>query len=68
MIPQAMLLLEARAFKSGSRQLSVYGVGIAFVAFIMLAILARAYVRLVLLRALGIDDSELLNLTQDPGC
>jgi hypothetical protein len=45
--------------ESGSRQASVFGVGAAFVAFISAVIAARIYVRLVMLRALGTDDSKL---------
>ncbi|KAL4965197.1 uncharacterized protein BDV14DRAFT_200186 [Aspergillus stella-maris] len=50
--------LEKREIVSGSRQASVLGVGGAFVAFISAIVAARVYVRLVILRALGTDDSK----------
>ncbi|PLN79925.1 hypothetical protein BDW42DRAFT_194789 [Aspergillus taichungensis] len=40
----------------GTRQASTFGVGISFMVFISIVMLLRVWVRVVVLRALGIDD------------
>ncbi|KAH8881991.1 hypothetical protein GQ53DRAFT_886317 [Thozetella sp. PMI_491] len=55
--------LSARALQEGSDQLSVYGVGIAFIVITTVVMGMRLWVRLVLLRGgLGADDSDALPL------
>ena len=41
----------------GTRQASTFGVGISFMVFIFMVMLLRVWVRVVVLRALGTDDS-----------
>ncbi|PLB44204.1 hypothetical protein P170DRAFT_450379 [Aspergillus steynii IBT 23096] len=48
--------LYARGIDSGSRQATVFGVGIGFMAFITVVIALRVYARAVILRAMGADD------------
>ena len=49
-------VLSARGIDSGSRQATVFGVGIGFMAFISMVIALRVYARAVILRAMGVDD------------
>lgn len=52
-------LLQARApgIQEGSRQASVFGVGISFIVVIAALISVRMYVRMFIIKAVGADDS-----------
>ncbi|CAG8410370.1 unnamed protein product [Penicillium salamii] len=53
-----MSRIYARAgIEPGSRQASVFGVGISFIAFISTVMGLRMYVRVKLIRAVGVDDT-----------
>lgn len=54
--PQFLL---PRDIEPGTRQASVFGVGISFMAFIFIVICLRMYVRIRLINAVGVDDSKL---------
>ncbi|PYH89334.1 hypothetical protein BO71DRAFT_413437 [Aspergillus ellipticus CBS 707.79] len=49
--------LDSRGHSSGSQQASVFGIGIACMAFTSVVIALRIYVRTIVLRALGADDN-----------
>ncbi|PLB50030.1 hypothetical protein P170DRAFT_463334 [Aspergillus steynii IBT 23096] len=48
--------LLPRGIEHGTRQASVFGIGISFAVFIMVVILLRLYVRISLINAIGVDD------------
>ncbi|KAI9036469.1 uncharacterized protein KD926_001812 [Aspergillus affinis] len=48
--------LDVRDIDPGSRQATVFGVGIGFMAFITVVLSLRVYARAVILRAMGVDD------------
>lgn len=51
--------LVARAgVEVGTRQGSVFGVGISFMTFIGIVMALRMYVRVKLIQAVGVDDSK----------
>ncbi|KAH9907032.1 hypothetical protein F4778DRAFT_610250 [Xylariomycetidae sp. FL2044] len=60
MAPEHTHLAARAGIQAGSRQASVYGVGIAFIIIIAVVISARMYVRQRIIRALGMDDILML--------
>ncbi|KAK8091495.1 hypothetical protein PG997_001856 [Apiospora hydei] len=53
--------LDARAgLQEGSRQASVFGVGISFIIVIAMLISVRMYVRMFMIKAVGVDDIFML--------
>ncbi|KAF9891192.1 hypothetical protein FE257_004756 [Aspergillus nanangensis] len=48
--------LLPRAIEPGTRQASVFGIGISFSVFILIVICLRMYVRMKLIHAVGVDD------------
>ncbi|KAK7937248.1 uncharacterized protein PG986_014116 [Apiospora aurea] len=51
--------LDARAgLQEGSRQASVFGVGISFITVIAMLISVRMYVRMFMIKAVGVDDTN----------
>ncbi|KAK1146140.1 hypothetical protein N8T08_003229 [Aspergillus melleus] len=52
-LPSIML---PRGIEHGSRQASVFGIGVSFAVFIMVVIGLRLYVRISLINAIGVDD------------
>lgn len=52
--------LLPRGIEHGTRQASVFGVGISFAVFIMVVIALRLFVRISLINAIGVDDGMFL--------
>ncbi|KAK8075924.1 hypothetical protein PG994_003196 [Apiospora phragmitis] len=58
MAPHPHQLLHGRAgIQEGSRQASVFGVGISFIVVIAALISVRMYVRMFMIKAVGLDDN-----------
>jgi hypothetical protein len=51
---------QTRGILAGSRQASVFGVSISFMVVTAVVIALRIYVRKVLIRAVGADDSKMI--------
>lgn len=51
-------LVTRAGIESGTRQGSVFGVGISFIVFITIIMTIRIYVRIVIIKAVGADDSK----------
>lgn len=58
MAPHPYQLQARGGLQEGSRQASVFGVGISFIVIIAALISVRMYVRMFMIKAVGIDDSE----------
>jgi hypothetical protein len=53
-----MRRIQARVFKSDTRQASVFGIGISFIVFTTIVMFLRFYVRFFITHGVGMDDSE----------
>lgn len=50
--------LLPRGIEHGTRQASVFGIGISFAVFVLVVICLRLYVRISLINAIGVDDGR----------
>lgn len=55
--PSFSRLYNRAGIEAGTRQASVFGVGISFIVFISVVMGLRMYVRVKMIQAVGVDDS-----------